>query len=571
MKKMLSYMRPYRGRILLGTVIKILGTIVELFLPYILSHLIDDVAPTGNIPSVLFWGGAMCCCALLAWGGNITANRMASRVSSWGAERIRQDLFGRILALSCRQADDFSIPSLISRLSSDAYDVQQFFTRIQRMGIRAPVLLVGGIIVSMTLDPVLTLVLLAVMPPLTAITIFRIKKGAPLYRKVQEAQDTLVGKVRENITGIRIIKALSRSEWERERFDEINLDVVKKEIKAGKVMSVTGPAMNLLMNIGLSCVILVGALRATKGACSAGVILAFLSYFTLILNALMTVPRIFTMYTRSSAAGDRIAQVLDAPTEKVLPAGEHTETDDAVRFENVSFSYLGKKKNLASVSFSLKSGQTLGVIGSTGSGKSTLLQLVMRFYSCDEGRILLFGKDIRAISEAELRENIGVVLQNDTLFSDSLGENVDFGRGIGPEDLLKALEDAQAGDFVERLEGGMEFRLAIRGMNLSGGQRQRVLMARALAGKPRLLLLDDASSALDYRTDASLRRVLRQNYAATTKIIVAQRVSSIKDADLILVLEDGRVVGSGRHDELMQSCEVYRDIAQTQMGDMDHE
>lgn len=570
MRKILSYLKPYAARISLGLFIKTSGTMIELVLPYILSHLIDEVAPTKNMKLVAFWGIIMVICAVGAWLGNVTANRMAARVSSWATRNIRQDLFRKISYLSSRKTDEFTIPSLVSRLSSDTYNIHHFLGMIQRMGIRAPILMIGGLAITFSIDPVLTLVLVAVMPLIVLVTTLRIKKGFPLFRKVQEAQDDLVRKVRENITGVRVIKALSKTEYEKEKFGEVNSKVVASEMKANIVMMLTGPMMNLFMNIGITFVVVVGAYRVASGASKAGVILAFLSYFTIILNAIMSVSRIFTMYTRAAASGERVAEVLDAQDELFLTDDAPIETDHHIVFDHVSFSYNGIRDNLSDISFELKRGQMLGLIGPTGSGKTTLIQLLLRFYDVGSGHIYIDGREIRTIPFEELHRMFGVVFQNDALFADTLRENIDFGRVLTDDDIAHGAECAQAKEFIDSLDDGYDHALAIRGMNLSGGQRQRVLISRALAGNPDILILDDSSSALDYKTDAKLRRAIDKDYSNTTTVVVAQRVSSIKNADLILVIEDGKVIGSGKHEDLVATCASYREISEMQMGDETH-
>lgn len=571
MRKILSYMKPYSLFIALELTVKMSGSMIELFLPAILAHLIDSVAPTKNVPVTILWGGIMLLCATLAWLGNVTANRMAARVSSWVARNIRHDLFAKITRLSSRKTDAFTIPSLISRLSSDTYNVQQFVGMIQRMGVRAPILMLGGIIMTLTLDPVLTLVLVAMMPLLSIVIYLRVKKGFPLFRKLQQAQDDMVRKVRENVTGVRVIKALSKTAHERERFDEVNKTVVAKETHANVVMMLTGPLLDFFMNIGLIFIVLAGAVRVSHGLTQIGVITAFFSYLTTILNAMMSISRIFTMYTRAAASGERITEVLDAEDELfVEPDAPGIESDAHIVFDHVSFSYNKVRDNVSDIDFALKKGQMLGIIGPTGSGKTTLIQLLLRFYDTDRGHIYINGRDIKSIPFEELHQMFGVVFQNDALFADTLRENIDFGRILSDENIAHAAACAQAAEFIDGLDDGYDHRLAIRGMNLSGGQRQRVLLSRALAGSPQVLILDDSSSALDYKTDAKLRQAIAGDYAGITTVVIAQRVSSIKHADLILVMDNGRIIGSGTHDELMESCESYREISLMQMGDGIH-
>ncbi len=571
MRKVLSYLKPYTLRIALELTVKMGGSMIELVLPAILAHLIDEVAPTKNIPITILWGFVMLVCATLAWLGNVTANRMAARISSWVARNIRHDLFAKISYLSSHKTDEFTIPSLISRLSSDTYNIQQFVGMIQRMGVRAPILMIGGIIMTLTLDPVLTLVLIAMMPLLSIVIYLRVKKGFPLFRKLQEAQDEMVRKVRENVTGVRVIKALSKTGYERERFDEVNKNVVAKETHANIIMMLTGPLLDFFMNIGLIFIILVGAYRVSHQLTQIGVITAFFSYLTTILNAMMSISRIFTMYTRAAASGGRIAEVLDAEDELfVEPDLPAIQTDAHIVFDHVSFSYNKVRDNVSDINFELKKGQMLGIIGPTGSGKTTLVQLLLRFYDVDKGHIYINGRDIKSIPFEELHQMFGVVFQNDALFADTLRENIDFGRVLTDENIAHAAECAQAKEFIDGLDDGYEHPLAIRGMNLSGGQRQRVLISRALSGDPKILILDDSSSALDYKTDAKLRQAITADYSETTTVVIAQRISSLKHADLILVMDNGKVIGSGTHEELMESCESYREIGLMQMGDGIH-
>jgi len=568
----LKYLRPYVPRMILGFMIKFLGTIVELALPMILSYMLDDVVPTGDKRALWLWGGVMLICTVSALLFNIIANRMASWVSRCTTEKLRLELFTRITYLSSRQVDEVTIPSLESRLTSDTYNVHQMVGMLQRLGVRAPILLIGGIIVTVTMEPVMTLVLISTLPLITAVVYSISKKGIPLYKALQEAIDRMTRVVRENAQGIRVIKALTKENHEKERFDDANSDLTRREMKASLTMAVSNPLMNLFMNLGLVAVIIVGAHRVNSGVTSPGVILAFMTYFTLISTAMLSITRMFILVSRGTASAGRIAEVLDipadmpveeAPNQGVMPAREYP----AIEFRNVSFSYNGKKKDLADVSFALPRGGTLGIIGPTGAGKTTLVKLLMRFYDPTEGQILLGGRDVRTIPREELSSRFGGAFQSDFLFADTISENIDFGRGLSEEQIRRAAELAQAAPFIEEKEGGFAHELTIKGANLSGGQKQRMLISRALAGDPEILILDDSSSALDYATDAALRQAIRENYAGrTTSVIVAQRVSSIRHADLILVLEDGEVTGAGSHDELLESCPLYREISDSQMG-----
>lgn len=550
----------------LGITIKFIGAIMDLLLPWILSYLIDEVAPTRDMGLVLLWGGAMLLASVLAWVTNIVANRMAAWVAQHTTRAIRHDLFQRISLLSCSQIDHFSIPSLESRLTSDTYHIHQFIGMMQRMGIRAPILLIGGIFITLTLDPVLTLVLVCTLPFLAVLVFLVSKKGVPLYTKLQQGVDSMVRTVRETISGIRVIKALSKTAYERKRFDGINKDVVHREKKAGITMGLTNPMMNLFLNLGLTAVIVTGAFRVNAGLSQPGKIVAFLSYFTLILNAMMAVTRIFVMYSRGSASGSRINEVLQTQPDLGIVPSPSEETPYHIEFDHVTFSYNKNEPTVEDISFALKPGETLGIIGATGCGKSTIMALLMRLYDIDSGKAAISGSRVNSLPPEVLHTKFGVVFQNDVLFADTIYENIDFGRGLPRSDIEKAARCAQAWDFISALPKGLEHMLTSKGTNLSGGQRQRVLVARALAGRPEILLLDDSSSALDYKTDAALRQALRQEYAGTTTIIAAQRVSSLLHADHILVLDEGKEIGYGTHEELIKTCEIYQDIASSQLG-----
>lgn len=567
MKKIILYLRPNVLRMVLGVIIKFIGTIMDLFLPWILSYLIDEIVPRENIGEILFYGFLMVVCSVTAWLGNVIANRMASRVARNTTQSIRHDLFSKISYLSCRQTDEFTIASLESRLTSDTYNIHQMIGMMQRLGIRAPILLLGGITMTLFMEPVLTLVLLATLPFVALVMFYISSKGIPLYTKLQKSVDTMVRVVRENASGIRVIKALSKTEYEKNRFYGVNRELVKNDTKASVTMAASNPLMNLFLNAGLTLVVVVGAFRVYGGAAQAGTILAFLTYFTIILNAMLSINRMFVMFSKGSASAKRISEVLDAPEDLTIGDRDHVDNGYHITFENVSFTYnSGAMDVVSNISFALKKGETLGIIGATGSGKSTIINLLIRFYDPDSGTIRIDGDDIRGIPMAELRAKFGIVFQNDVLFSDTIEENISFGRGVDKMSIKRAVDSAQAGSFINDLENGLDYRLTIRGSNLSGGQKQRVLISRALAAKPEILILDDSSSALDYQTDAKMREALSKYFRGATTIVVAQRVSSIKHADHIMALDGGEIIGYGTHEELMKNCAEYAQISDSQMG-----
>jgi ATP-binding cassette subfamily B protein len=437
---------------------------------------------------------------------------------------------------------------------------------MQRMGVRAPILFLGGIALTLSMEPVLTLVMLGAMPFIAAVVYFVSSKGIPIYASAQSEVDAMVRVVRENASGIRIIKALSKVGHEKRRFAEANARVTEREKRAGFVMGVTNPAMAFFLNMGFVCVIIAGAYRVNAFKTETGEILAFLTYFMIILNATLTITRVFTMYSQGMASAERIAEVMRLPRSLPLHEADHKESAYHISFENVCFSYDGKTEMLRGVSFGLRRGETLGILGETGCGKSTAMQLLLRFYDVDSGVIRINGDDVRGIPAGRLYTMFGIALQNDVLFAETISGNIDFGRSLTSDQIKAAADFAQAEHFVDSLEDGFSHRLAQRGANLSGGQRQRILIARAIAAEPEILILDDSSSALDYKTDAKFRVALREHFKGTTTIIVAQRVSSIKDANRIMVLEHGRVSGYGTHEELARSCPIYRETLESQMG-----
>lgn len=565
MKMIFRYLKPFAPRISLGLTVKFIGSIMDLLLPWMLSKIIDDVVPQKNLRLIIAWGGGMVLASLLAWITNIIANRMAAWVSQHVTENIRHDLFEKISGLSCAQVDDFTISSLESRLTSDTYNIHNMVNAVQRIGIRSPILLIGGILITLTLDPVLSLVLVSTLPFLGILVFSVTKRGVPLYRDLQLKSDAMVLKVRENIAGIRVIKALSKTDYEKERFNTVNAEVVEKEKKAGITMGLTNPMVNLFLNIGLTMVVLVGAYRVNAGQTQPGAILAFLTYFTIITNAVMGITRIFVRCSKGAASGARISEVLEAPTDLPVTSADTANTPYHVEFDSVTFSYKKTEPSIENISFQLKAGETLGVIGATGSGKSTLAALLMRLYDPDSGVVSINGRPVFSLSEEELHTKFGVVFQNDMIFAESIYENIDFGRGLSLEEIKRAARCAQAEEFISKLPDGFDHMLTAKGTNLSGGQKQRVLLARALAGTPEILILDDSSSALDYKTDAALRKALREEYGGVTTVIIAQRVSSLSHADKILVLDEGKAVGYGTHSELMESCEIYSETARIQM------
>ena len=573
MDRVLRYLKPYYGQMTLGLIIKIAGTFADLGLPWVLAYILDDIIPYGKVSYILFWGGIMVLLSIAARVLNIIANRMAAKVARNSVQAIRHDTFERITNLSGSQVDKLTVPTLISRMTTDTYNVHHVIGMMQRLGVRAPIILVGGIVLTATLDLVLTLILVATLPLLGLLVYLISKKGIPMYTKVQASVDKMVQTIRENITGIRVIKALSKTEYEKQRFRRVNDDVIGNEIKAASIMALSSPIMNLLLNTGLAIVVIVGAFRVNSGVTQPGKIVAFLSYFTMILNAMMSVTRLFINYSKASASAKRLKEVLDTEEDLIVTPVEVSKEQEQkyLAFDQVSFSYEDdeEKLSLKNITFELKKGESLGIIGATGSGKTTLIQLLMRFYDVTKGQIIIEGKDIKSIPLKELRKKFGVAFQNDIIFADSIYENISFGRNLSMDQVVEASKDACAYEFIMGKDDGFSYEAAIKGGNLSGGQKQRLYISRALADHPKFLILDDSSSALDYKTDAMLRQAIRNNYQDTTIILIAQRISSIMQSDHILVLDDGEMLGYGTHEELLESCEVYHEIYESQMGSME--
>lgn len=569
MEKLGKYIKPYVWYIALTVGIKLLGAVLELMIPYFMEVILDDVVPTGEITSIFLYGGLMLLCAAGCVSANIGANRMSATSSGKITRKLRHDLFEKLEHLSAGQMDRLTISSAVSRLTSDTYNINQFLARMQRLGIRAPMLLLGGVCMMLKMDAALALVLIATLPLIGLIVFFVTKKSVPLYAREQTVLDKVVRVLQENITGVRVIKALSKTDYEKQRFEKVNSELTGIDQKAGMISAITNPASSLVLNLGLTLVVVAGAYRVNAGNCQSGVIIAFLQFFVMILNAMVGITKIFILWSKGQASALRVAEVVAMAEDMPLLETEKSGGKEPahIEFRGVTFSYTGIGANLENLNFRLMRGESLGILGETGAGKSTILNLLLRFYDPQKGEVLIDGRDVRSYPPEELRSRFGAAFQNDFIMEGTIQDNIRFFRPLGDNALLSAAEDAQSMEFISAREEGMQAPVAVRGNNLSGGQKQRLLIARALASHPEILLLDDASSALDYRTDAELRKALHRNYSNTTTILIAQRISSIRNCDHILVLSDGKTIGYGTHEELMRSCGEYRMIAQTQMGE----
>ena len=569
MRRVISYFRPNLLKVILCLTIKISGVIAELFIPIILSYILDTVVETGTILDIVLYGLLMIVLSGLGFLGNCKANQIAAGVAKSVSVNLRKDLFTKIMSLSQSQVDSVTMPSLIARMSSDTYNIHQMCGMILRLGVRAPMLLIGGTVCTLFLDPMLTLIMVLILPLVVLVLYLTSKYGIPLYDKVQTKVDKMVLSIRENMTGIRVIKALSKEDYEKKRFKTVNKELMDYELKSSIVMSSLNPIINLILNFGLILVIVAGAYRVNNGIILPGKVLAFTTFFAMILNALIALNRMITIISKAYASSKRIDYIFDLGLDLRKETYNNT-SKHYIEFRNVNFSYLGKVNNVSNLSFKLEKGETLGIIGPTGSGKSTIINLLLRLYDVSSGAIYINGKDIRSYSYRKLKSLFGVSFQNDTLLADTIYNNVDFYRKLSKKEIKKALLVSQS-LFVDNLELKEQTLLSAKGTNLSGGQRQRLILARALAGNPKILILDDSSSALDYKTDLALRETIKNNYKNTTKIIIASRISSIMHADKIIVLENGTITGIGTHKELLNNNELYKSIYNVQLGGDVHE
>lgn len=565
MRRVSDYLKPCRWRIARVVTLKFTAAVLELLLPLLLACIIDVSVPAGDLRSLWGTGAVMALCSgAVAWG-NVTANRKATKIATDVTQALRRDLFSKISGLSCAQADRYAEASLVSRLTNDTYNIYELFDKLQRGGTRAPLMVVGGLFLTFLLEPWLALIQL-VASGLTLLAVWLVTaRGVPYYTRAQSAVDTMVRIVRENAAGVRVIKATAREEAERARFRAANTEVRRTQQGAGQIMALTNPATNFLLNAGLTAVVGAGAFLVDSGRMPVGQIVAFLSYFTIILNAAIGLTKVFARLSRGIASARRIGEILELPPQQPVEP-EETSRPRGLGMERVSFSYLGVEPDLRDVTFALRKGETLGILGPTGSGKTTLVSLLLRLYDADGGVVWVDGRSVRARPPEELRRTFGAVLQNDILLSGSVYDNISFLRDLPREQVERAAETAQAAEFIRALPDGYDYPVEIRGNNFSGGQRQRLLIARALAGRPEILVLDNADSALDYRTAAALYAALRRDCPELTVILISERAASLRTAGRILALEDGRITHQGTPAELLETCPRYRAMAELQMG-----
>ena len=565
MKKLWEYIKPYLPRMSGGFAIKFTGAIMDLLIPWMLSTIIDDVIPTGDMGRVLIWGGLMILAAGAVYAFNVIPNRMAAHVARDITEEVRRDLYSKTSSLSCAQVDRLTIPSLISRITSDTYNIHRMLNMIQRLGVRAPILLVGGLIVTMAMEPRLGAVLLLLMP-LMGLTIYFIsKKGLPMYTETQRRVDRLVQTVRENVVGIRVIKALSKEGYERERFNKTNGELAQQEAKAGITMAATNPLMNLFLNFGLVAVILLGAFLVDAGVTKIGRIIAFQSYFTIILTAVISLSRMFVILSKGAASAGRIAEVLNLPEElqpELESGGERdpkASPDEFIAFDHVTFTYPGADRPaLEDVSFSVRPGEVVALVGPSGGGKTTAASLIPRFWDVDSGSVTVGGADVRKLDSAALMGQVAFVFQDTRLFKESLLENIRAARpDASREEVLAAAHAAQCDDILEKLPQGLDTVVGARGVYLSGGEQQRIALARAILKDAPIVVLDEATAFADPENEHQIQKAFETLTRNKTVLMIAHRLSTVQNADNIIVLNEGKIVEQGSHSALLEKNGVY--------------
>ncbi|MGV7118647.1 ABC transporter ATP-binding protein [Paenibacillus sp. KACC 21273] len=573
MTKLLGQLRPYYGGIGLVLLLVFLQTMSELFLPTLMADIVDTGIAAGNTAYILRIGLYM---LLFAAGGmlcSIAASYFSAKISIGFGRDLRSRVFSHVENFSLQEFDRIGTASLITRTTNDITQLQQVLTMMLRMMVMAPLMMLGGLIMAISKDAELSLIFVIVIP-LLGLAIFSIaRKGMPLFKALQSKLDRLNMVMRENLTGLRVIRAFNRDTYESKRFDGASRDLADTAISVNKLMALMMPVMMLVLNFSIIAIIGFGSVRISYGDMQVGDLMAFIQYATQILFSFLMLSVIFVMVPRASASATRINEVLQMKPEIEDP--EHPvsstiqERRGSVIFDNVTFRYPGAEQPaLEQISFQAKSGEVTAIIGGTGSGKSTLVNLIPRFYDVESGQILVDGIDIRERDQASLRAKIGYVPQKALLFTGTIAENIRYGYEQATDEEMKhAATIAQASDFISEMKNGYDSVIAQGGSNVSGGQKQRLSIARALVRKPELYIFDDSFSALDFKTDSKLRAALKAETTDAAVLMIAQRVSTVMDADQILVLEDGKIVGRGTHRELLESSEVYREIVSSQLSE----
>ncbi|WP_459477798.1 ABC transporter ATP-binding protein [Clostridium saccharoperbutylacetonicum] len=572
MNNLLKFVKPYKKQVILGPIFKLLEAVFEISIPTIMILITDKGIGTKNINYIFEIGLIMLLMAILGVLSSFTCQYFSSFASQGFGTILRNEIFKKIGTFSYNEIDAFGTPSLINRVTNDVNQLQLGLAMVIRLAIRVPFLCIGGIVMAMYLDIKLSLIMYLSIPFFAFAIYLIMNKSLPLYKVVQKKLDKLALILRENLSGVRVIRAFSRVEGEKVRFKESNEELASTAIKVGKISALMNPVTSIIMNFALMAVIWFGGIRVNIGGMTTGKVIAYINYINMVLSALIVLANLIVTFTKAAASAARVNEIFNTDSSiKYEGSSEFNKvTDEAIpvlKFDNVSFAYKGSKEDaISNISFEIKRGQTVGIIGGTGSGKTTLVNLIPRLYDTTKGSILINGVNVRDYYKKELDENIGLVPQKAILFSGTVAENIRWGNETADmSEVKKAAEIGMAADFVEKMPEKYETHISQGGVNFSGGQKQRLTIARALVKKPEILIMDDSLSALDYATDAALRKALRENTEDMTVIMVTQRISTIKDADLIIVLDDGNLEGVGTHEELLKESDVYKEICSSQI------
>lgn len=607
MKELLKYIKDYKKECVLGPLFKLLEACFDLTVPIVMAKIIDEGIAKSDSHFILVYGGVLILLAAVGLLSSITAQYFAAKAAVGFATNLRHGLFKHIESLSFTEMDTVGISTLITRMTSDINQMQSGVNMALRLFLRSPFIVFGAAVMAFTVDVKAAIVFAVVIPILAVVVLGIMAVSMPLYRKVQAGLDGILGRTRQNLTGVRVIRAFDKEEAEKEDFNNENQILTNLQLLVGKISALTNPVTYIFLNVALVVLLYVGAIRVDGGLLTQGKVIALVNYMSQILVELIKLANTIVLSTKAVACGNRIQSVfemkpsimddfvsddeefgsmkksdsaesskltdeenvLGSEKELINKSADSISKGAEVVFENVDLTYKGAgDKSLENISFTAPAGSTIGIIGGTGSGKSSLVNLIPRFYDATAGKVLIDGKNVKDYKVSEVRSIVGIVMQKAVLFKGSIRENMKWGNDKATDDEINfALENAQAAEIVAGKEGGLDYMIEQSGRNLSGGQKQRFTIARALVRRPKVLILDDSASALDFATDAKLRKSLKQLGYEPTTFIVSQRTSSIKHADMILVLDDGKVVGKGTHDELLENCEVYHEIYMSQFKD----
>ncbi|WP_339298430.1 ABC transporter ATP-binding protein [Paenibacillus sp. FSL R5-0623] len=569
MMKLFSMLKPYRIPIIFILVLVLFQSLAELYLPTLMADIVNDGIIKGDIPYIWQIGGWMLVIAIGGTACSVIASYLSSRTAGGFAKQLRSRVFRHVENFSLQEFDKMGTASLITRTTNDITQVQNVLTMMLRMMIMAPLMCIGGIFMAVSQDAKLSTIFLVVLPVLGGAIALIGAKGLPLFKTIQKKLDRLNLVLREQLTGIRVVRSFNRGEHEKVRFNGANTELRDSSIKVNVLMATIMPVMMLVMNFSMIAILYFGGMRIDSGNMNIGALIAFIQYAMQIMFSLIMVSMIFVMIPRASASAERINEVLDMQPDLSNPEQPRgmKSMQGMIEFDNVTFRYPGAENPaLSNISFTARSGETTAIIGGTGSGKSTLLSLIPRFYDVTEGSVRVNGTDVREIRQEDLRAKIGFVPQKAVLFTGTITENIRHGKDDATMDeVVHAARTAQAENFITEMKEGYDSLIAQGGNNVSGGQKQRLSIARALVRRPEVYIFDDSFSALDFKTDAKLRAALKSETTEAAVLIVAQRVSTVMDADRILVMDEGQIVGSGTHKELLEHNEVYREIVSSQL------